>query len=68
LITRTANSTTRAARFTCSYLFNTCNTWTARMLRAGGVNLSPSGVVTADDLVARLRAAVSLDRRSGGGA
>ena len=50
------------------YLFNTCNTWTARMLRAGGVNLSPSGVVTADDLVARLRAAVSLDRRSGGGA
>jgi uncharacterized protein (TIGR02117 family) len=40
------------------HLFNTCNTWTARMLRAGGVNLSPSGVVTADDLVARLRAAV----------
>lgn len=38
------------------HLFNTCNTWTARMLRAGGVNLSPSGVVTADELVARLRA------------
>ena len=40
------------------HLFNTCNTWTARMLRAGGVNLSPSGVITADDLVARLRAAI----------
>ncbi len=40
------------------HLFNTCNTWTARMLRAGGVNLSPSGVITADELVARLRAAV----------
>ncbi len=39
------------------HLFNTCNTWTARMLRAGGVKLSPSGVVTADDLLARLRAA-----------
>ncbi len=50
------------------HLFNTCNTWTARMLRAGGVNLSPSGVITADDLVARLHAAVGLDRRSGGGA
>lgn len=40
------------------HLFNTCNTWTARMLRAGGVNLSPSGVITADELVARLRAAL----------
>lgn len=50
------------------HLFNTCNTWTARMLRAGGVNLSPSGVVTADELVARLRAVVNLARLSGGGA
>ena len=40
------------------HLFNTCNTWTARMLRAGGVALSSSGVVTADGLMARLRAAV----------
>lgn len=38
------------------HLFNTCNTWSARMLRAGGLDLSPSGVVTADDLMARLRA------------
>jgi hypothetical protein len=36
-------------------LVNTCNTWTARMLRAGGVNVSPSGIVTADELVTRLR-------------
>ncbi len=47
------------------HLFNTCNTWTARMLRAGGVNLSPSGVVTADDLMTRLRAALAGDRLSG---
>jgi len=43
------------------HLFNTCNTWTARMLQAGGVRLSPSGVITADDLMTRLREA--LDRR-----
>ncbi len=44
------------------HLFNTCNTWTARMLRAGGVNLSPTGVVTAEDLMTRLRAALAADR------
>ena len=48
------------------HLFNTCNTWTARMLRAAGVNLSPSGVITADDLVARLRAAIGSNRLSDG--
>ena len=37
------------------HLFNTCNTWTARMLRAAGVAASLSGVLTADDLMARLR-------------
>ena len=37
------------------HLFNTCNTWTARMLRAAGVAISPSGIVTADGLMARLR-------------
>lgn len=37
------------------HLFNTCNTWTARMLRAGGVAVSPSGIVTAGGLMARLR-------------
>lgn len=47
------------------HLFNTCNTWTARMLRSGGVNLSPSGVITADGLMMRLRAAVEAGRLSG---
>ena len=43
------------------HLFNTCNTWTARMLRAGGLALSPSGIVTADGLMARLRAALAVE-------
>lgn len=49
------------------HLFNNCNTWTARILRAGGVNLSPAGVITAGQLMSRLHAAVSLDRPSGAG-
>ena len=49
------------------HLFNTCNTWTARMFRAGGVDVSPSGVVTAEETIARLRDSVELERRSGGG-
>ncbi len=48
------------------HLFNTCNTWTARMLRAGGVNLWPSGVITGNDLMTRLRAALAADRESSG--
>lgn len=43
------------------HLLDTCNTRTARMLRAGGVKLSPSGVITADDLMARLRAAIGAN-------
>ena len=43
------------------HLFNTCNTWTARMLRAGGVAISPSGIVTADGLMARLRTALAVE-------
>ena len=43
------------------HLFNTCNTWTARMLRAGGVALSPSGIVTADKLMTRLRTAQAIE-------
>ncbi|MEM8950426.1 MAG: DUF2459 domain-containing protein [Pseudomonadota bacterium] len=38
------------------HLFNTCNTWTARMLRAGGVNLSTAGVITSGQLMSQLRA------------
>ena len=41
------------------HLFNTCNTWTARMLRAGGVPIASAGVMTAHDLMIRLRAAGS---------
>ena len=37
------------------HLFNTCNTWTARMLSAAGVGLSPFGVQTAEELMSRLR-------------
>ena len=43
------------------HLFNTCNTWTARMLSASGVALSPSGIVTADKLMNRLRAAPGVE-------
>ena len=42
-------------------LFNTCNPWAARMLRAGGVNVSPSGIVTADELVTRLRPVIDQE-------
>ncbi|MCY4406199.1 MAG: DUF2459 domain-containing protein [Rhodospirillaceae bacterium] len=42
------------------HLLNTCNTWTARMLHAAGVAISPSGIVTADGLMARLRAALAV--------
>ncbi len=42
-------------------LFSTCNTWIARMLRAGGVNVSPSGIVTADELVTRLRPVIDQE-------
>ena len=43
------------------HLFNTCNTWTARMLRVSGVALSPSGIVAADKLMTRLRAALAAE-------
>ena len=42
------------------HLFNTCNTWTARMLRAGGVNISPSRITTADGLMKLLREALAI--------
>ena len=47
------------------HLLNTCNTWTARMLRAGGVKVSPSGIITADELMARLRTATGESELSG---
>jgi len=36
-------------------LLNTCNTWTARGLRAAGLPVEPAGVVRAEDLMAQLR-------------
>ncbi|MBI3126783.1 MAG: DUF2459 domain-containing protein [Candidatus Tectomicrobia bacterium] len=39
-----------------SHLFNTCNTWTARMLSGARPDLSPSGVVVADQVMHRVRA------------
>jgi len=44
------------------HLFNTCNTWTARILRAGGVAINPSGIITADQLMGRLRAVLDENR------
>lgn len=43
------------------HLFNTCNTWTAGMLRVSGVALSPSGIVTANKLMTRLRTALAVE-------
>ncbi len=43
------------------HLFDNCNTWSARMLAAAGLPLSPAGVVTAGDLMARVgRVAATL--------
>jgi uncharacterized protein (TIGR02117 family) len=38
------------------HLFNTCNTWTARGLAAGGWPIRVSGTVTAEDLMTQVRA------------
>lgn len=40
------------------HLFNTCNTWVASMLAAGGVPIDPTGIATADDLMRRVRSAL----------
>ncbi|MGI9437790.1 MAG: DUF2459 domain-containing protein [Geminicoccaceae bacterium] len=50
------------------HLFNNCNTWTAHILRAGGVNLSPAGVITAGQLMSQLRAKIGSSQPSRGGA
>lgn len=41
------------------HLFNTCNTWVAEKLAATGLGIATTGVITADDLMARLRPLVS---------
>lgn len=47
------------------HLFNTCNTWTARMLHAAGVDISADGIMTADELMRRLRALSVSNKPSG---
>jgi uncharacterized protein (TIGR02117 family) len=41
------------------HLLNTCNTWTATMLYAAGLPVSPKGVITAGTLMRRVRHAVN---------
>lgn len=43
------------------HAFNTCNTWTARILASAGLAISPDGVQSADDLLARLRPLTQAD-------
>ena len=43
------------------HLFNTCNTWTARMLLLGGIPLSPSGILTAEELMTSLKEALEVE-------
>ena len=37
------------------HLFNTCNVWTARQLKAGGLPFTPSAAITVDDLMSQAR-------------
>jgi hypothetical protein len=39
------------------HLFNTCNTWVASVLAAGGLPIDPDGIITAGDLMRQARAA-----------
>lgn len=39
------------------HLFNTCNTWTASMLRAAGFPISPAFTATADGVMTAVRSA-----------
>ncbi len=37
------------------HLFNTCNVWTARVLRAAGLPITPARAITAEDLMSQAR-------------
>ncbi|MDX1575546.1 MAG: DUF2459 domain-containing protein [Kiloniellales bacterium] len=43
------------------HLFNTCNTWTARGLRAGGWPVRATGTVTAEELMVQVRPLASAE-------
>jgi hypothetical protein len=47
------------------HLLNTCNTWTARGLAAGGWPLRVSGTVTAEDLMVQVRALAKQQESNG---
>ena len=42
------------------HLFNTCNTWVARALRAAGLPVTPTGVITAGGVMRQARRAAAL--------
>ena len=42
------------------HLFNTCNTWVARALRAAGLPVTPTGVITAGGVMQQARRAAAL--------
>ena len=46
------------------HLFNTCNTWTAKALRAAGCPIASAGVLTAKNVMARARTCGRVVRRS----
>jgi len=48
------------------HLFNTCNSWSARILAEAGLPLSGSRVIRAEDLMSRLRALPGVTTVSGG--
>ena len=48
------------------HLFNTCNTWTAKALRAAGCQIAARGFLTAKQILARARSCGRLVRRFGG--
>lgn len=41
------------------HLFNTCNTWVARALRAAGLDITPAGIVTAGGVMQEARRATA---------
>jgi hypothetical protein len=47
----------REAAITCS---NTCNTWVARALRAAGLDITPTGIVTAGGMMQEARRATAV--------
>jgi len=47
------------------HLFNTCNSWTARALKAAGYPLGMLDPVTADELIAKVRPFAASNDQAG---